>query len=255
MAQRPARCQLAGTSSTPALSASRRDHLEDTTATMKFAAITTALALVSGLAAAPASAEEDFNIWTGQFIVLDLSDEIYVRGEAQERFTNDAERLGQLLLRSLVGYRISERANIGVGYAYILTDPVGPVEVNEHRFYQEFNVRLIDRGGVTLDSRNRLEQRTFEEDDALAWRFRPFVQLRVPISENNKFVAYTEPFFNLNETPLQRDGIGLWRNFAGVSIPLAEGIEVVPGYLNQHVFREGEDRSDHIVNVNLFMNF
>ncbi|MEM6858214.1 MAG: DUF2490 domain-containing protein [Pseudomonadota bacterium] len=214
------------------------------------------LALAPALLVSPAHAsEDDFNIWTGQFVSVDISDDVYVRGEAQERFTNDADRLGQLLLRSFVGYRISEHVNAGGGYTYILTDPVGPVEVNEHRLYQELNIRLIDHKGVTLDSRTRLEQRTFEEDGELAWRFRNFVQLKIPISEHNKFVAYTEPFFALNETPLQRGGIAVWRNFAGVSVPIAKGVEMVPGYLNQHVFRDGRDRSDHIANINVFMTF
>ncbi|AWW74323.1 hypothetical protein CD351_07780 [Erythrobacter sp. KY5] len=215
-------------------------------------------ASLTAFAATPAAAEEDFNIWTGQFIVLDLDKEgeWFVRGEAQERFTNDADRLGQLLLRSLVGYRISDRVSIGAGYAYILTDPIGPVETNEHRFYQELNIRLIETpGGITLDSRNRFEQRTFEEDGEVALRFRPFLQLRVPITDNNKLVAYTEPFFALNETPLQDDGLQIWRNFVGFSIPVAQGVEVVPGYLNQTVFRDGENRADHVANVNVFMNF
>ena len=213
---------------------------------------------LAGALATPAAAESDFNIWTGQFVVVDLDKDgdWFVRAEAQERFTNDADRLGQLLLRSLIGYRINDRVSIGGGYAYILTDPIGPVEVNEHRFYQELNIRLIETpGGVTLDSRNRFEQRTFEEDGETALRFRPFLQLRVPISEKNKIVAYTEPFIALNETPLQRDGIGLWRNFVGVSVPLGEGISMTPGYLNQTVFRPGENRTDHVANVNLFMNF
>ncbi|MDJ0643041.1 MAG: DUF2490 domain-containing protein [Erythrobacter sp.] len=217
------------------------------------------LALPTILFSAPAHAtEDDLNIWTGQFISFDLDEDgdWYIRGEAQERFTNDADRLGQLLLRSFVGYRINDRVNIGGGYAYILTDPVGPVEINEHRFYQELNVRLVQtEGGVTVDSRTRLEQRTFEEGNQTAWRLRNFVQLRAPISENNKFVAYTEPFIELNETQFQRGGLSVWRNFAGVSVPLAEGIEVVPGYLNQYVVRDGEDRMDHVANVNLFMNF
>lgn len=209
------------------------------------------------LLSSPASAsEDDFNIWLGQFATINASDEVYVRFEAQERFTNDADRLGQLLLRSLVGYRLNKDVNIGVGYAYILTDPVGPVELNEHRFYQELNVRLLTtEGGVTLDSRTRLEQRTFEQRDDTAWRLRNFVQLRVPISESNKLVAYTEPFIDLNQTSVQRGGLSIWRNFVGVSVPLAKGVEVVPGYLNQHVFRDGIDRSDHTANVNLFMTF
>lgn len=220
--------------------------------------LTAVLAVSCLIASAPASArEDDFNVWTGQFIVVDLGEDSdwFVRGEAQERFTNDADRLGQLLLRSFVGYRIDETVNIGGGYAYILTDPVGPQEINEHRFYQELNVRLIEADGLTVSSRTRLEQRTFEEGNGISWRLRNFVQLRAPISENNKFVAYTEPFIELNETEFQRGGISVWRNFVGVSVPLADGIEMVPGYLNQTVFREGEDRMDHVANVNVFMAF
>lgn len=207
-------------------------------------------------AATPAlAADDDANVWLGQLATINATDKVYVRLEAQERFTNDAERLGQLLLRSLVAYRLNDKVNAGIGYAFVLTDPVGPVELNEHRYYQELNVRLIDRGGVTLDSRTRLELRTFEEREGTSWRLRNFVQLRVPVSKNNKIVAYTEPFIDLNETTVQRGGLSIWRNFVGVSIPLAKVIEVVPGYLNQHVLRDGQDRSDHTANVNLFMTF
>lgn len=215
-----------------------------------------ALSAAALATAAPALAtEDDANVWLGQFATINASEKVYVRLEAQERFTNDAERLGQLLLRSLVAYRLSDRINAGVGYAFVLTDPVGPVELNEHRYYQELNVRLIDKDGITLDSRTRLEQRTFEEREGTSWRLRNFVQLRVPVSRNNKIVAYTEPFIDLNQTDVQRGGLSIWRNFVGVSIPLAKGIEVVPGYLNQHVVRDGRDRSDHTANVNLFMTF
>lgn len=215
------------------------------------------LLTVLALAAAPAAAaEEDGNVWLGQFATINASDKLYVRLEAQERFTNDAERLGQLLLRSLVGYRISKGFNIGAGYAYVRTDPVGPVKLNEHRFYQELNIRLLTTaGGTTLDSRTRLEQRTFEEREGTAWRLRQFVQLRVPVSKDNRIVAYTEPFIDLDQGPVQRGGLSVWRNFVGVSIPLAKGAEVVPGYLNQHVWRDGPNRIDHTANVNLFVTF
>lgn len=214
-------------------------------------------ATVTALAATPAAAtEDDGNVWLGQFATINATDKVYVRLEAQERFTNDAKRLGQLLLRSLVGYRINKDVNIGAGYAFVLTDPVGPVELNEHRFYQELNIRLLStEGGLTLDSRTRLEQRTFEEREDTQWRVRQFVQLRVPVSGNTKLVAYTEPFIDLDEGSVQRGGLSIWRNFLGVSIPLAKGVEVVPGYLNQHVVRDGADRSDHTANVNLFMTF
>lgn len=213
------------------------------------------LAMV-GVSAPAQASEEDFNLWLGQFATINASEKVYFRLEAQERFTNDADRLGQLLLRSLVGYRLNDNVNVGAGYAFIYTDPVGPAELNEHRLYQELNVRLLrTAGGVTLDSRTRLEQRFFEERSDTGWRLRQFVQLRAPISQHNRIVAYSEPFFDLNQTSVQRGGLSIWRNFAGVSVPLAKGIEVVPGYLNQYVVRDGPDRIDHTANINLFMTF
>ncbi len=63
---------------------------------------------------APAlAAEDDANLWLGQFATINANDKVYVRLETQERFTNDAERLGQLLLRSLVTYRLHDKANAG----------------------------------------------------------------------------------------------------------------------------------------------
>ncbi|MFM7403828.1 MAG: DUF2490 domain-containing protein [Erythrobacter sp.] len=212
--------------------------------------------LLAMLPAPALAAEEDGNVWLGQFATINLTKKVYIRLESQERFTNDSERLGQLLLRSLVAYRISKDVNIGAGYAFVLTDPVGPVKLNEHRFYQELNVRLLTTaGGTTLDSRTRLEQRTFEEREGTAWRLREFVQLRAPLNKNNRLVIFSEPFVDLDEDPVQRGGLSIWRNFVGVSIPLAKGIEVVPGYLNQQVFRDGPNRIDHTANVNVFMTF
>ncbi|MFL0356104.1 DUF2490 domain-containing protein [Erythrobacter sp. GH1-10] len=210
------------------------------------------------LIAAPAAAtEDDFNIWGGQFIFVDLDEEgeVFVRLEAQERFTNDADRLGQLLLRSFVGFKIDDTVNVGGGYAYILTDPIGPVEVNEHRIYQELNVTLIDKGGFKLTSRNRLEQRFYEESDQTSWRYRNLVQATVPITERNDLVLYTEPFIGLNDVPFNREGVANWRNFAGVSFPVSDAITFTPGYLNQYVVRDGEDRMDHIANIGVTARF
>jgi hypothetical protein len=202
------------------------------------------------------AAEEDGNVWLAQIVTVNATEKVFVRLEAQERFTNDSECLGQLLLRSLVAWRMAKDAHVGTGYAYVLTDPVGPVRLNEHRLYQEVGLRLLKTAsGVTLDSRTRLEQRHFEEREGTDWRLRQWLQLRIPLKENKKLVFYTEPFFDLSEGPVQRGGLSVWRNFAGVAIPLAKGVEVVPGYLNQTVVRGGRDRIDHTANVSLFMTF
>jgi hypothetical protein len=216
-----------------------------------------ALPLALAAIAAPAlAAEEDGNVWLAQHVTLNTGEKFFVRLEAQERYTNDSSRLGQLLLRSLVAVRVAKGAHVGVGYAYVLTDPVGPPRFDEHRFYEEVGIRLIaTQSGVTLDSRTRLEQRTFVQRAGTDWRLRQWLQLRVPISENSKLSFFTEPFFDLTTGPVQRGGMSVWRNFAGIAVKLGEGIEVVPGYLNQRVLRDGEDRIDHTANVSLFMTF
>lgn len=215
------------------------------------------LPLMLAVIAAPAmAAEEDGNVWLAQFVTLNTGEKVFVRLEAQERFTNDSSRLGQLLLRSMVAYRIAKGAHVGVGYAYVLTDPIGPPRFDEHRFFQELGIRLIaTESGITLDSRTRLEQRTFEQRAGTDWRLRQWLQLRIPVSKNSRLSFNTEPFFDLSEGPVQRGGLSVWRNFAGVAVTLGDGIEVVPGYLNQRVFRDGEDRIDHTANVSLFMTF
>ena len=76
-------------------------------------------ALSAATIATPAIAQdEDFNVWTGQFatINVDDADKIFVRLEAQERFTNDADRLGQLLLGPEPARRPRSAAGAGPGH-------------------------------------------------------------------------------------------------------------------------------------------
>lgn len=214
-----------------------------------------ALLLLMSFSSPLSAQENDFNVWTAQVVTIEPSEDLKIRLEAQERFTDDASRLGQLLLRPAVGYQITDGISIFGGYAYIMTDPAGPAQTNEHRFFQEVNLRLVKTDNISVTSRNRLEQRTWEETDGTALRYRNQIALRAKISEQNNLVIYTEPFIGLNTAGFQRDGVGVWRNFVGVSVPLGKKISMTPGYLNQHSFRPGEDRSQHIVNVSLSARF
>ena len=67
-------------------------------------------------------------------------------------------------------------------------------------------------------------------------------------------VAFTEGFFNLNSTQWgARDGVDQWRTFVGVGLPVAKRMRLEPGYLNQRVFRRGEDRTNHVLSATLFV--
>lgn len=212
-----------------------------------------AAALAATATAAPAvAAEDDANIWLAQTATVNLGKDAVLWLEAQERFTNDASRLGQFLLRPAIGYKLDPTTTAYIGYAYVMTDPVGPAKTNEHRIYQQLSFRLAGDGkGVTVTGRTRLEQRWLEEQGGTAWRLRQQVRLTAPLAGKARAVIWTEPFIGFNQTRFQRDGIGLWRNFAGLSAPVGKTLSLEPGYLNQYVVRGGRDRIDHTASVTL----
>lgn len=208
------------------------------------------------LPAAAQAADEDTNIWLAQTANVDLGKGAVLWLEAQERFTNDASRLGQFLVRPGIGYKLDKTTTVYLGYAYVMTDPVGPAKSHEHRIFQQLSFRLLGDGkGVTVTGRTRFEQRMFENQDGTGWRLRQQLRLTAPLAGKVRAALWTEPFFGLNETTFQRDGLGLWRNFAGVAIPIGKGFTLEPGYLNQYVVRSGPDRIDHTANLTLSTNF
>lgn len=202
------------------------------------------------------AADEDTNIWLAQTAQVDLGKGAVLWLEAQERFTNDVSRLGQFLVRPAIGYKLDKTTTVYLGYAYVMTDPIGPAKSHEHRIFQQLSFRLLGEGkGLTLTGRTRLEQRMVENQAGTGWRLRQQLRLTAPLSGKVRAVAWTEPFIGLNETTFQRGGLGLWRNFAGVAIPVGKQFTLEPGYLNQYVTRTGRDRIDHTVNLTLSANF
>lgn len=202
------------------------------------------------------AAEEDGNIWLAQTANVDLGDGAVLWLEAQERFTNDASRLGQFLVRPAIGYKLDKTTTVFLGYAYVMTDPVGPVRTNEHRMFQQLSFRVAGDGkGLTVTGRTRLEQRWLEEQTGTAWRLRQQLRATAPLSGKVRAVVWTEPFIGLNQTGFQRSGLGLWRNFAGVAVPLGQRFTLEPGYLNQYVVRGGPDRIDHTASLTIAAAF
>jgi hypothetical protein len=135
-------------------------------------------------------------------------------------------------------------------------DILGPGD--EHRPWQQLTWNIpVD--GFTLVSRSRLEQRFVEDGSETGWRLRQFLRASRPFgADGRRYVtAYDEVFLELNDTRWgQRAGLRQNRAFAGIGWfidgPRKTAVEV--GYLNQWVDRPGEDRMNHILSINLFVN-
>src|SRR5690606_10327008 len=117
----------------------------------------------------------------------------------------------------------------------------------------------------TLSNRTRFEQRFFSGisgSDDVAYRFRHLVKLAIPlpaISPAFGLAFYDEIFLNMNNTDSGlRSGFAINRGFAGVSYRLDQHTVFELGYLNQFINTKDNprpDRMQHILAVQLFMNF
>lgn len=209
--------------------------------------------------AAPALAEDDVQAWGAFTASGAVRGDLFVWGEGQLRLTDGAGGGTQLLVRPAIGVRIARDAHAVIGYAYVATDPERGTATRENRLWQQvqFVAARTAAGAPLVISRTRLEQRMIEGREDTGWRLRQFVRVQAPIARQGgvQAVAYTEGFLNLNATDAgARRGIDQWRNFVGIGLPLAPKLRVEPGYLNQVVFRAGEDRTNHIANVAVFLS-
>jgi hypothetical protein len=169
--------------------------------------------------------------------------------EAQYRNYNAIGDLEQLLLRTGIGYDLSENNNnlLG-GYGFIRSENYvngqdEKVVVNEHRIYQQFITKQKFRL-ASVQHRYRFEQRWVEEDFRM--RFRYFLALSIPIDETFYLSAYNEVFLNVSENTFDRN-----RLYGGLGYRLNDKIRLELGYMNQFFSVGGRDQ----VNIIAFANF
>ena len=136
--------------------------------------------------------------------------------EVQYRNFNFAGDLEQLLLRTGVGYNLTENNNnLLLGYAFIYAEPYiantnEKGSTQEHRLYQQFITRQ-KFGRVFIQHRYRLEERFLEDDFRM--RFRYFLALNIPLNkavmEKNAFYlsAYNEIFLHLDKPVFDRNRV------------------------------------------------
>ena len=126
----------------------------------------------------------DFGNWLIYIGNKKVNSKWNIHNEVQYRNYDAIGDLEQLLLRTGLGYNLSENNhNLLLGYGYILSqnyiaDTQNKMDVNEHRIFQQFTSKQ-NVGSVSLSHRYRFEQRFVESDFKM--RLRYFLSFKVPI--------------------------------------------------------------------------
>lgn len=178
-----------------------------------------------------------------------------IHHEVQYRNYNAIGDLEQLLLRTGLGYNLTENNNnLLLGYGYILSENYtdGSDEktaVKEHRIFQQF-ITKQEVGTLKLSHRYRFEQRFVESDFRM--RFRYFLALNLPLTkkqqlENTFYLsAYNEIFLNSESAVFDRN-----RLYFGLGYQISKAIKAEVGYMNQYFEKSGRDQ----VNLIVFASF
>ena len=212
---------------------------------------------IACVAATPASARSDEQIWANLNATVKLSDRWRLSEEGTFRFSDNRKGLYELESNTLLGYRLNKVVTVWAGYTHNPQYAGGDFTVMEHRAREQVTFDGFAKlGGGKLNGRVRLEQRWREHVDGTGWRVRPYLKYSLPIAGKTALNISTEPFFNLNTTPFQRQsGLDRMRNLVTISTPLTKGLTGEAGYMNQHGFvRGGEDTSDNIAYFGLALS-
>ncbi|WP_281846290.1 DUF2490 domain-containing protein [Olleya namhaensis] len=178
-----------------------------------------------------------------------------IHNEVQYRNYDAIGDLEQLLLRTGLGYNLTENNNnLLLGYGYILSenyvgDTDQKVTVNEHRIFQQFTTKQ-KVGILSLSHRYRFEQRFVESDFKM--RLRYFLGLKVSLQNNEDgnnplyLSAYNEIFVNTKSAIFDRN-----RLYGGLGYQFSKQLRLEIGYMNQFFETSSRDQ----INVIAFVNF
>lgn len=157
--------------------------------------------------------------------------------EIQHRNYNFVGDLEQLLIRTGLGYNLTENNNnLLAGYAYIRSERYLPkldekVGTEEHRLFQQFITRHR-AGRVYMQHRYRLEERFFSEDFKM--RFRYFLAFNIPLNKSEMsrgavyLSLYNEIFINEAAPAFDRD-----RLYGAFGLVFNKNIRAEIGYMAQ----------------------
>lgn len=216
------------------------------------------------------AADEDFRIWENVTAVAKLGsidpslDKWRLWLEGQGRFRDDGRIADQALGRAGLGYALSDRVSVWLGYGRFATFPEGARTQHENRIWQQ--LLLTEKASFgDLSSRTRLEQRFIQNVSPVEWRLRELLRFSRPLAEGSpvSLVLWDEVFVRLNSTtPSARFGFDQNRGFAGLGYTFSEQARVEIGYMNQFILSRAVSRQEqkfdrrmnHILSVSLFLN-
>lgn len=198
--------------------------------------------------------KSDYGNWLIYFGNLNLPKRFNWHNEVQYRNFNAVGDLEQLLVRTGIGFNLSENNNnVLLGYGFIYSEPYlsdgTKGSSTEHRIFQQFITKQAF-GRVSWQHRFRIEERFISDQFRL--RLRYFLSFNVALNHKELvkntlyFSAYNEIFINGKANYFDRN-----RLYLGLGFKVSDRLRIEAGSMNQ-LFSSG---SRNQFNLIAFVNF
>ena len=177
--------------------------------------------------------------------------------EIQPRSREEGEDMDQLLFRPGIGYALTDHSTVWIGYAHVINFPASGDNIHEDRIWQQYMWSGATPLGA-FTSRTRFEQRWQTNGNETGGRFRQMFKLSwpLPFYQPVSLVGWDEVFIHLNDTNWgARQGFDQNRGFAGIGYRVQPTLLIEIGYMNQYINRSTVDNLNHVLSLNLFLDF
>ncbi|CAI8776504.1 DUF2490 domain-containing protein [Chryseobacterium sp. IT-36CA2] len=179
--------------------------------------------------------KNDLGAWYMYFGNNKISKKLNWHNEIQYRNFDAVGDLEQLLIRTGIGYDLTENNNnVLLGYGFILSQPYvnGEKKENiEHRIFQQY-ITKQKFGRFYLQHRYRLEERFLQDDFRM--RFRYMLGVNIPITQKEMLPktlyasVYNEIFLHFNSPVFDRN-----RVYGALGYVINKNMRIEAGYMNQ----------------------
>lgn len=232
----------------------------------RFIAFVFLVCLVSTTAPATAApVKEDFGTWISTTYQTDFGGSPFLAFlELAPRTKNDNSEFSQIIVRPLLGYKLTKQLQLWAGYTW-------QGEYNDQTDFEMATndimeqVQWIDNWTPELNFqyRFRLEQRFFAEEAELGHRMRHRFRFVYSIPDTKAYlIALDELFVYFNSiddgrmSVTVKSGVNQNRSYIGVGYKLLPQLNVDTGYQLQFVNNAGtRDSVNHVWMTNINVNF
>jgi len=195
-----------------------------------------------GQSLSAAELAEDTGAW-GQAVVegsLKMIDPSLEKGrvwlEGQSRFNGNWDHWYQGMVRTAVGYSLSDRATIWAGYTWLPTQNIGKPYVAQQDLWPAFRYVLpTDFGTVMFRT---MWESNFGQGDQVRQRPRLMIRFMHPFDFEKRlsFITWDEAFYRVNTTNWGgKSGFDQNRAFAGLGWSFNSNVRTEVGYMNQYL--------------------